>query len=179
MATIEDFNLYLRTPDYDQAKLGKRTEFTPPPVATARIQNTYSKRKEESRQLIYLKAGNDKYVCADQLSKGEVVADRDEAYEWETFTLILFGKNECAVTSSEDLFMCNELNNKNRVTASRLVVSYWETFIKIDLDSNYVAFKSVANDMFISVDEKSNHLYARAETIGRLEKFKLEKAVKQ
>ena len=173
ISMIEDFEKYVKEPNYDKAKLGNRTDFTPPAVATSVIQNAYTKKKEESRARINLIAFNDKYVSADQLLKGELIANRDEPEEWETFTLIMFGKNECTLSSSEHYFVCAEINNESRIAASRITVGYWETFIKTDLDSNYVAFKAIANDKFLSVDENTGKLYARGETVGRHEKFKM------
>ncbi len=172
MSTIEDFDKYLKPPDSESAKGGKRADFTPPSVAAGKVQNTYTNKNEESRKLIHLKAWNNKYVCADQLLKDMVVANRNDAYDWETFILILFGNGECAICSSDNYFFCCELNHENRITASRNSVGSWETFRMTELGNGLVAFKAT-NDKYLSVDEKSSQLFAKSESIGAHEKFML------
>ena len=133
--------------------------------------NDFGKR-EINRKLIHLKATNDKYVCADKTLNNFVVANRDNAWLWETFTLIQFENNECAILAYDNHFLCAEIDKQNEITATRANVSTWETFTIIELGDNYVAFKAV-NGKYLSLDEKSLQLFAIRDTIGRMEKFKL------
>jgi hypothetical protein len=171
---IKDFESEVHWPNYDEARKGNscikgddtaRTQNNAPP-----IHNNYSK-KEIGRKRIQLKAINGKYVCSDgAVANNIVIANRESAQGWETFTLILFEKNECAILAYNNKFFCAELDHQNEITSIRDNIAKWETFTWVQLDSNHVAFIA-ANGKYLSVDEKSLQLYARSETIGKQEKF--------
>ena len=121
---------------------------------------------------IQLKASNGKYVCADGSLNYIVIANRDTAQGWETFTLLLFEKNECAIVAYNNQFFCAELDLRTEIAATRINIGNWETFSLMEIDSNHVAFKA-ANGKYLSLDEKNLQLYARTESIGKQEKFEM------
>ncbi|TAL62535.1 MAG: hypothetical protein EPN85_02530 [Bacteroidetes bacterium] len=173
MAQVKDFDNMVSYPNYDEA--GKGNDCEAAGSANTGIDNkawqAYN-RTEVSRKTIQLKAANGKYVCADEAANNIVIANRDTALGWETFTLLLFEKNECAVRAANGQFFCAELNLQSQVTASRNNIGNWETFSLEQLDSNYAAFKA-ANGKYLSVDERSSQLFALGETIGDREKFEI------
>lgn len=129
-------------------------------------------KREKSRTTIYLKAFNGKYVCADEGLNNMVAANKEKPSTWETFTLIIFDNNECAIRSFKNLFLSADSGHQNEITATKTKVDSWETFTIINLDSNHVAFKA-ANGKYLSVDEKSLQLFAGADSVGHSENFQL------
>lgn len=121
---------------------------------------------------VSIKTINNKYLCDDEKLNHILVANRNAAGEWETFLLILFENNECAIRTYNNKFLSAELNHKTEITATRTAISSWETFTIINLPNDYVAFKA-ANNKYLSLDEKSLQLFAKGNTIGDKEKFKL------
>ncbi|MBI4930563.1 MAG: glycosyltransferase family 39 protein [Bacteroidetes bacterium] len=121
---------------------------------------------------IHLKTINGKYVCVDGGLNHLVVANRENASTWETFSLIQFENNTCAISAYDTHLLSAELGQHNEITAIRTRIADWETFILVKLDSDFVAFKAT-NGKYISVDEKSSQLFARSDTIGKQEKFEM------
>lgn len=181
---IENFGSYVDPPNYEEALKGQRnkavadTKSPPQPTITpkenvmAPIQNYYTNTKEKNRKQIYLQAFNNKFVCADGDMNAQVLANKDKASVWETFSLIMFEGNTCAFLSFTNNFLCAELNSRAQLTNSRSKVEGWETFTLIELDGGYIALKG-ANGNYVSVDESSLELVASSAYVGEREKFKL------
>jgi hypothetical protein len=119
-----------------------------------------------------LKAMNNKYVCADGSKNSIVIADRDAAYAWETFSLLKLAENKCAISSYDNKFLSAEIGTNAEITATRTKIMAWETFELIELDENHVAFKA-ANNNYLSINEKTGQLYANAGSIGKNERFEI------
>ena len=128
--------------------------------------------QESKGRMIYLKAANGKYVCADEGRNNIVIADRTEAAGWETFSLLNLSDSTCAIRSQANRYFSAELGMNNEVTASRNGVAGWEMFTMIQLDGEHVAFKA-ANGKYLSVNEKTLQIFAKGNAIGRQEKFEL------
>lgn len=157
---------------FDEEALTKWCEFNH--MERKRIQkiSNVGKNIQNSKQ-IQLKAINGKFVCSDgAVVNNIVIANRDSAQGWETFTLILFEKKECVILAYNNKYFCAELDHQNEITATRDNVANWETFTLVQLDSNHVALKA-ANGKYLSLDEKTLQLYARGDSIGRQEKFEM------
>lgn len=131
---------------------------------------SYSYKKGQSRKRIALKAINRKYVCADGALNNIVVANRDSAKGWETFSLLFLENNKCAMYSYAHKFLSAELAKHNEITATRDVIADWEKFTLIELENNFVAFKA-ANGKYVGIDEKTSQLFAGNDSIGEWEKF--------
>ncbi|MHB8261262.1 MAG: fascin domain-containing protein [Bacteroidia bacterium] len=132
-------------------------------------------KKEIGRLCVYIKAPNNKYVCDGDEVKHVLVADRNKAGNWETFTLILFENNECAIRSYTNKFLTAELSSWTEITANRTAFGGWETFTLTNLPDGYVALKA-ANGKYLSLDTKYPDIYAGGNVIGVNEKFKIETA---
>ncbi|MBI4930566.1 MAG: hypothetical protein HY841_07380 [Bacteroidetes bacterium] len=175
MERVEGFDSMVHWPNYDEAKKGnsciKGGDNISAQNNTPPNNNVYDK-KEVSRKTIQFKATNGKYVCADGALNNIVIANRDIPLGWETFSLILLKKNECALLAHNNKFFSAEEKKQNEITATGDNMGKWETFTMIELDSNYVAFKA-ANGKYLSVDEKTLRLFARSDTIGKQEKFEV------
>ncbi len=140
-------------------------------VKTYKIKSTAteindSQKDLELKKIICLKAFNGKYICVSPSSDQVVLASSDKASK-----LTLIEKNSCKI-AVDSLFFCTELGKQNQITASRKIAREWETFTRIELDSNFVAFKAV-NGKYLSVDPRSLKLSANSDSIGNQEKFKI------
>ena len=184
LAMIKDFEKYVDSPNYENAQNGIRGSNKPliNNIKNANnnlveninnpVKNYYSNTIEKSRKQIYLKAFNNKFVCADGELNKMIIANKIKPDTWETFSLIMFKNNECALRSFTYNFLCAELKMQNEITNTRETVGNWESFTLINLDSSFVAFKA-ANGKYVSVNEKSFQLFANSNNIGQNEKFKL------
>ena len=176
MNPVPGYDNMAHCPNYEEAKKGNDCET--PYSNNSTIQNNAPKinnvpnKKEIGRKIIQLKSTNGKYVCSDGGLGNIVIANRDSAFGWETFTLILFEKNECAILDYNNKFFCSDLSNQNEISATRDNVANWETFTIVELKNNFVAFKAT-NGKYLSVDEKSFRLFATGNSIGKQEKFEM------
>ena len=132
----------------------------------------FQNEKGVVKKLFYFKAANNKYVCADGARNNIVIADRDVAGSWETFSLLELGNNQCAISSSSNKFLSAELGHENEITATRDKVAGWETFTMVKLENNFVAFKAV-NGKYLSLDKKSSQIFATGDSVGKNEQFVL------
>ncbi len=96
----------------------------------------------ENREMIQLKASNNKFICAEEGVNSVVIANREKANSWETFSLIKFGKNECAIYSHNNYFLSAQIDQQGEITATRTKIDSWEIFTIIELENDYVAFKA-------------------------------------
>jgi hypothetical protein len=136
-------------------------------LITDKAKNIFRKRK-----MIHLKAANNKFICDDASKNHLLIADRDSAWAWETFTLVNFRDDRCAMYSFENKFVSTEIGHKTELTATRDAIAGWETFSMIQLENNLVAFRAV-NGKYLTLDEKTQQLFATSDSISRLEKFRL------
>lgn len=167
---VSDYDKYVAWPNDEAAKIGLGVEYRP--VVESFVLNNYSGKKEKSKKNIQLIAFNNKYVCADGSLNHTVIANREVASTWETFSLILFENKECALQAYDGHFFSVEPEKQNEITATKEIVNAMETFKMIELDNGFVAFKA-ANGKYLSLDEKTMEIKASGETIGNKEKFHL------
>jgi len=167
---IKDYDQYLDLPDYDAAKKGNITEVK----AAGTPETELNGKKDIQRTAISLQAANGKFLCADEGMDLNVLANKEKASSWETFTLILFDNRECAIRCHKNLYFSTELNHEGEITATRQVVGAWETFTLVELQDGLVAFKAF-NGKYLSLDDASGRIIANATAIGEKEKFRLVK----
>lgn len=170
MERIPDYDKYVNWPNNEEAKKGNSCDYHP--NVKSPILNIYNGKKEQSKKNIQLIAFNNKYVCADGSLNHIVIANRDIANSWETFSLIEFENKEYAIQAYNAHFFSAGADPQNEITATKETVNTLETFKMIELDSDFVAFKA-ANGKYLSFDEKTLEIHAAGETIGNKEKFRL------
>ena len=119
-----------------------------------------------------LKAINGMYVCADLSLNRTIIANRQNAWEWETFTLVFLTENKIAIKSFDNHYLSVKFGDKFNVVATSDNIGKWETLSVIKLDSNFIAFKA-ANEKFIAIDDKTLLLYAKSNIIGDRERFEI------
>ncbi|MEP7171036.1 MAG: hypothetical protein ABI855_16840, partial [Bacteroidota bacterium] len=119
-----------------------------------------------------LKASNNKYVCADSTHDSLIFANSKYGGERATFSLVNFKDRKSSLFSYTNKFLSVETGHETEITAKRTAIGEWETFIMIDLRASTIALKA-SNNKYLTVDEKSLQLFARGDSIGRNEKFKV------
>ena len=124
------------------------------------------------KKTIQLKAANNKFICAGGDDTQTLVADRDSASGWETFSLMHLKDNKIILSSYKNLFLSVELADKTELTANRKSIGSWEIFTLQHIDNDFIALKAI-NGKYLSLDEKTQQLFANANTVGKNEKFKL------
>lgn len=175
MQKIAGFDGMVRWPNYDAAQKGLPCE-TPAEVGSVQIAPLSSMadigKAEVGRKTVQFIAANGKFVCADGNLNNTVAANRDSAQGWETFTLILFEKNECAILAYNNKVLRVESGDQDAISATGERIAKWETMERVEFENNHVAFKG-ANGKYLSIDITSGRLYARAEAIGKNEQFEI------
>jgi len=123
---------------------------------------------------INIKSYNNKFVSADATMSMALIADRDEAKEWEKFTAYYLDSITIVLRSTYNTkYISTDGNKENELIANRVEAGELERFTIIKLDSGRVAFKSFGKG-YVSADQTRNsHLVANRKEIGQWEKFRI------
>ena len=123
---------------------------------------------------INIKSFNNKFVCADASKSMALIADRDEAKEWEKFTAYYLDSTTIVLRSTYNTkYISIDGNKENELIANREQAGELEQFTIIKLDSGRVAFKAFGGG-YVSADQTINsHLVANRKEIGPWEKFRI------
>jgi hypothetical protein len=116
---------------------------------------------------------NGKYACADGGKNNIIIVDRDYGGIWETFSLVKLCNDQVGIYSYANKFFSAELSGNTSIAAVRNKIEAWETFTMINLPDGTTAFKAF-NGKYLSMDENTKQLFARGNSIGVNEKFKME-----
>ncbi|MCW3103492.1 MAG: sugar O-acetyltransferase precursor [Bacteroidetes bacterium] len=122
------------------------------------------------KRTIRLKANNGRFVSADGARNNIAVCDKQKASTWETLGLIPLGGNKYAISSYKNRYFSAELGGRGELIANRPAIRDWEVFTMLELEDGRVAFKA-ANGKYVSLDETSLQLFAKAASVGPGEKF--------
>lgn len=125
-----------------------------------------------SKKMVKLIAANGKYVSADHSQGDFLMANRAEAYQWETFSLITYSDTTNAIICDNLSFVCADILSQQELVANRKERKSWETFKIVWLNDNQIAIKA-SNDKFVSLDTSRLMLHATGIEIGENEKFKV------
>lgn len=166
MDKIPDYEKYVSYPNFDEAKKGNDCDI----VIENKDRDSFGGKKVIKKQQVQLKAFNNKFVCADESMKDVLFANKESGNTWETFTLITFENNECALLSFKNKFLSTELHEKCQLTATRDALGPWETFKLERLADNTIALKG-SNNKYFYVDPISFELISKSDTLGNIEKF--------
>lgn len=127
--------------------------------------------KEMNRSKISIQSiKTNKFVCFDQSTDNQVVVDREQPYDWETFTLILLENSEVLVTSSNNKFLSYNYEDNRVSSVDNIQNNKNEFFQMINLGKDTVAFKA-QNNKYLSLKNQSIYLYANGNQISFEEKF--------
>ncbi|HEX8515134.1 MAG TPA: hypothetical protein VF868_02965 [Bacteroidia bacterium] len=166
LAKIDNYKDYLDLPNYDAAKKGSIND-TLEKVPPERL--TIGGKSEKSRQTIFLRSYNGKYLCV-QTGSNTVSADKINPGDQEALELIDFGDGRHSIRAKSQKFFCAELQLNNEITASRNTIGDWETFTLVKLRDNTVAFKA-ANNKYVSADSATAVLFAKKDSVDNSAMF--------
>lgn len=116
---------------------------------------------------------NGKFVCADNSGTSPLVANRDTASGWETFTLVAKGGNDYAIKAQANgLFVCADNWGWDPLIANRTTAGDWETFTLVPLGGDNFAIKAKVNGKFVCADNAGvTALTANRDTASGWETF--------
>ncbi len=137
------------------------------------IENPFIGKEEKIiNDKFQLKTANSTFVC---IGPADILyADKDKDDRSSEYAIVDLGNNKCALLSYDNYYLSAELGQMNEITTNRDKIADWETFTMIKLDGNHIALQA-ANGKYVTVDEKSLQLFARADAIGKNEKFEMVK----
>jgi hypothetical protein len=120
---------------------------------------------------ITLRASNGKYVCAEGGGGRELVANRDTAGPWETFTHWDLGNGQAALQAANGQYVCAENGGGREVVANRGALGPWETFQLTDRGGGNLALQA-ANGMYVCAEGGGGReVVANRTAIGPWETF--------
>ncbi len=121
---------------------------------------------------VALRANNGQYVCAVGGGGGELVANRDQIKEWETFELIQLEDGDVALRANNGQYISAVGGGGGKVLANQSHIKDWETFQLIGVGANQVALRT-HNGKYVCAEGGGRELVANRPTIGPWETFTL------
>ena len=129
-------------------------------------------RLDTGRQ-IALRASNGKYVGIKRNTGDELVADRSQLEEWETFDLVDLENGKVALRAYDGHYISAEAGGGRELFADRIMIAGWQSFEIEDLGQNNVALKA-ANGQYVGVENDAGRkLVADRDHLSRWETFSL------
>jgi hypothetical protein len=125
---------------------------------------------------INLRGVNLQYVTINPRAQNAVAAFSKTPIELSSFSVERFSDGTVGLRSFEGKYLTVSFENRNVLLANASVAGVNERFkiMYIEEDDNRIAFKSVANDKYVSVDTGfHNILFASANSISGTEIFRL------
>ena len=101
---------------------------------------------------IHIQALNGQFLCAQGGGGDQVSADRDQASDWETFTVITHDTGLIALQTSEGFYLSADQGGGSYVTADRQNIADWELFEPVALGGDRYALKTI-NGHYLVAEE--------------------------
>ncbi len=158
LTKITDFYKYLNPPNYYEAAKGNDCD-----------DNSHMKIINDNNH-IELLASNANFLSAEKSDGSVITANQPFAGKKEIFIISFLPDRRVSFQAFDRHFLCAELRRQNEITYTRDNTGSWESFELVKLDNNSIALKA-ANGNYLSIDEKSMQLFARAKSIGKNETF--------
>lgn len=171
MERIDDFDKYVHWPNYEKEKVGSMTfsgfinKIFPDAI--------YRAKESEKGQEICILSFRNQFVSYD-INKNSIVVDRQYCGEWEKFDLIKVGKNTYAFRTFNGLFLSLYVKENYRVHVANSIGQN-EIFELVESTEGNTVIKA-NNGKYLTYDENSFELYAKADSTGVKSKFKMSKA---
>lgn len=111
-----------------------------------------------------------KYMCTDQSVGNQIIANRDNAYGWETYDMILLKDSNAILISNNKLFL-NVQESDSRIIASKDFQTKNNFLFKIiKQGGNNIALKT-QNNQYLYVNTIDSGLYANSNKVTEKELF--------
>lgn len=136
---------------------------------------------------IHLIATNGRYVCADLGATdqyvGVLLANREQASQWETFAVKDLGAGKVALVAANGKYVSADRSLGGRVKADRDVAGDWETFELVDQPNGGLSLRTtegryVCADLGLTGWEQGM-LVANRDSAAEWETFRVERAKRQ
>jgi hypothetical protein len=125
-----------------------------------------------TKTTVNIMAPNGNYLHSDGHLEGLIFASSKEPALGEKFIISEFPKQLCTLNSFENKYASAELQQNGKFTANKISIGPSEIFSKAKLVDDYFAFVA-GNGKYLSLDEKSLMLFAKADTVGKNERFRI------
>lgn len=119
---------------------------------------------------VAIRAANEKFLCANIVRDGLVVADRDKRLEWETFVRIHAVDGRVALLAHNGKFLMARLEGEGELVADGQDLGDYGLFTMEPQEHGSVAFKAF-NGRYLALDTASMELRATAVLPGPLGRF--------
>ncbi len=132
-------------------------------------------KKQEKVLLTNLKSTNGNYfsIFYEQGSgKPILTANKKEASTWEKFSIVINNNGTVGIVSYENKYLTINFESKNIIEASSDLILQNEVFYLEKFKNNIFAIKAI-NGKYLSVDKKTNLIFANSDNIGECEKFEI------
>jgi len=128
--------------------------------------------KNSNEQKVNIKANaTGKFICCDGHLNQKLVGDRDNAADWEEFTLVKKGGDKVAFKAYNGKYVCADMKKDGILIADREAIEEWESFTMIKQKDGMVAFKA-SNNKYVCCDVKlKGALIANRDTASDWELF--------
>ena len=120
---------------------------------------------------VLIQASNGMYLCSDMNKGDSIIANRESAAAWETFSMEDLGKNQFAFSNHLGKAFCSEVGDL--IIANRDQVGEWESFLVTDLGNGFSSIQNYQGKYFSVSSEKGDFVYADKTELGETEKFKI------
>jgi len=120
---------------------------------------------------VFIQASNGKYLCSDMNRGDSIIANRESAATWETFSMEDLGKNQFAFRNYQGQAFCSEIGDF--IIANRDQVAEWESFLVTDLGNGFSSIQNYQGKYLSVKEEKGGMVYADKTELGETEKFKI------
>lgn len=127
-------------------------------------------------QRIALKAmANGKFVTAENAGTRPLIANRDSASGWETFTMTTTsGDSRTLRAEADNEFVCADNGGSSPLISNRTAAGGWETFTLIKNGDGTVSLRAQANNKIVTAEAGgSQPLIANRDSIDGWEKFQI------
>lgn len=120
---------------------------------------------------IRLRAYNGMFFAAEGGGGREVVANRSQAFGWETFTVVVLGANRIALRASNGQYLCAEGGGGREVVANRNAIGGWEQFTVERIGGNRIALRAWNGQYLCAEGGGGREVVANRNAIGGWETF--------
>lgn len=128
--------------------------------------------KSSSDRKVALQAYNGQYLCAENGGADQLVANREDIGEWETFILVDLGKGLVALRGNNGDYV-SVYGDEKKVYVDNNQINKWNTFQLITMDNNKIALKTHNKKYLCAENGGGREVVADRTQVGDWESFKL------
>lgn len=127
--------------------------------------------KEKYRKRVSIKSlETNKFICADENTENQIVVDRDDSYDWETFDLIAINDSVFVLVSKNKLFL-RVRNEDMKIISDKNFINDSLSFFKRNKRTNNYYTIQALNNNYISTNKNDPYLRVSSKQISNQELF--------